>query len=227
MIGGVVSRIEDLNTVLSQTTEHRQRVLVAAAKNMRNWSVKIKKIKAIYCCLNQFNLDVTQKCLIAECWCPLADLERIQLALRRGTERSGSSVPSILNRMDTSETPPTFNRINKYTQVFQDLVDAYGVANYREINPAPFSMITFPFLFAVMFGDAGHGLIMALFAAWLIGKEKSIQAQKNRNEIFNTFFHGRYLIFLMGVFSVYTGLLYNDVFSKSLNVFGSSWTAVK
>lgn len=48
MIGGVVSRIEDLNTVLSQTTEHRHRVLVAAAKNIKNWFVKVRKIKAIY-----------------------------------------------------------------------------------------------------------------------------------------------------------------------------------
>jgi V-type H+-transporting ATPase subunit a len=104
MAMGVMTRIEDLNTVLGQTQDHRHRVscnfwfcvsvflthlltqvLAAAAKNITNWFVKVRKIKAIYHTLNLFNLDVTQKCLIAECWVPSLDLETIQLSLRRGT----------------------------------------------------------------------------------------------------------------------------------------------
>ncbi|XP_068631424.1 V-type proton ATPase 116 kDa subunit a 1-like isoform X2 [Battus philenor] len=223
MAMGVMTRIEDLNTVLGQTQDHRHRVLVAAAKNIKNWFVKVRKIKAIYHTLNLFNLDVTQKCLIAECWVPALDLETIQLALRRGTERSGSSVPPILNRMETAEDPPTYNRTNKFTFAFQNLIYAYGVATYREVNPAPYTIITFPFLFAVMFGDLGHGALMAAFGFWMCYKEKPLQAKKIDSEIWNIFFGGRYIILLMGLFSMYTGLIYNDIFSKSLNIFGSSW----
>lgn len=221
---GVMTRIEDLKTVLHQTQDHRHRVLVAASKNVRMWLTKVRKIKSIYHTLNLFNLDVTQKCLIAECWCPVADLDRIQLALKRGTEESGSTVPSILNRMlDSTEPPPTYHRVNKFTRAFQNIVDSYGIASYREINPAPYTMITFPFLFAIMFGDCGHGLIMFFAALWFIHKEKQIEAARVSDEIFNTFFGGRYLIFLMGCFSIYTGIIYNDTFSKSFNLFGSAW----
>ncbi|XP_076250753.1 V-type ATPase subunit a family protein Vha100-1 isoform X3 [Rhynchophorus ferrugineus] len=223
MAMGVMTRIEDLNTVLGQTQDHRHRVLVAAAKNIKNWFVKVRKIKAIYHTLNLFNLDVTQKCLIAECWVPVLDLENIQLALRRGTERSGSSVPPILNRMDTPEDPPTYNHTNKFTSAFQVLYDSYGIASYREMNPTPYTIITFPFLFAIMFGDLGHGSLMTIFAAWMVLKEKPLAAKKSDNEIWNIFFGGRYIILLMGLFSMYTGLIYNDVFGKSLNVFGTSW----
>uniref|UniRef100_A0A914LFI3 V-type proton ATPase subunit a n=1 Tax=Meloidogyne incognita TaxID=6306 RepID=A0A914LFI3_MELIC len=93
------------------------------------------------------------------------------------------------------------------------------------LDVAPYTMITFPFLFALMFGDLGHGLIMFLFGLYLVLKEKRLEAARINDEIFQIFFSGRYVIFLMGLFSIYTGFIYNDVFSKSFNIFGTSWGA--
>jgi len=106
-------------------------------------------------------------------------------------------------------------------------VDAYGVATYQEVNPGPFTIITFPFLFAVMFGDLGHGFIMFAFAAWLCWKEKSLENVQGGGEIWDTIFGGRYIVLLMGLFSMYTGLIYNDCFSKPMTLVASGWEMPK
>lgn len=65
------------------------------------------------------------------CWSSLVFLKQ---------EHSGSTVPSILNRMQTNQTPPTYNKTNKFTSGFQNIVDAYGIGTYREINPGKFRL---------------------------------------------------------------------------------------
>ncbi|KAG2075840.1 V0/A0 complex, 116-kDa subunit of ATPase [Suillus decipiens] len=218
----VTARLEDLETVLYNTGVNRRSELVRIGEHLARWQDVVRKEKAIYETMNLFNYDVRRKTLVAEGWVPTRDLTMIHMALRHATEESGTSVVPILQELRTSKTPPTFTRTNKFTEGFQTIMDAYGIATYQEVNPGLFAIITFPFLFAVMFGDIGHGLIIFFAALYMIFQEKK-WARQELDEIVGQFFYGRYIILLMGMFSVYTGLMYNDIFSKSLHIWHSGW----
>jgi vacuolar-type H+-ATPase subunit I/STV1 len=40
-----------------------------------------------------------------------------------------------------------------------------------------------------MFGDVGHGMIMALFAAWMVLREKPLAAKKSDSEVLVLIFY--------------------------------------
>ena len=53
---------------------------------------------------------------------------------------------------------------------FQQLVTTYGRPRYEELDPTILMAITFPLLFGAMFGDVGHGLVLALFGLLLASR---------------------------------------------------------
>lgn len=212
----------ELQEVLGETERFLSQVLGRVQKLLPPWQVQIRKMKAVYLALNQCSVSTTHKCLIAEAWCATRDLPTVQQALQDSSSEAG--VSAVVHRIPCRDMPPTLVRTNRFTASFQGIVDAYGVGRYQEVNPAPYTIITFPFLFAVMFGDVGHGLLMFLFALAMVLAENRPAVKTAQNEIWRTFFGGRYLLLLMGLFSVYTGFIYNECFSRATAIFPSGWS---
>ncbi|KAB2614848.1 vacuolar proton ATPase a1-like [Pyrus ussuriensis x Pyrus communis] len=217
----VSSRLAELETTLDAGIRHRNKALASIGFHRAKWMNMVRREKAVYDTLNMLNFDVTKKCLVGEGWCPIFAKPKIQEALQRATFDSNSQVGVIFHVMDAIDSPPTYFRTNRFTSAFQEIVDAYGVARYQEANPAVYTVITFPFLFAVMFGDWGHGICLLLGALVLIARESKLSAQK-LGSFMEMLFGGRYVLLLMSLFSIYCGLIYNEFFSVPFHIFGGS-----
>ncbi|KAI4297640.1 hypothetical protein L6164_037522 [Bauhinia variegata] len=178
MAAEVSGRISELKTTVDAGLLQRGNLLQSIAAQFEQWNLLVRKEKSVYHTLNMLSLDVTKKCLVAEGWSPVFAAKQIQDALQRATFDSNSQVGAIFQVLLTRESPPTYFRTNKFTSSFQSIVDAYGVAKYQEANPAVYTIITFPFLFAVMFGDWGHGICLLLATLYLIFREKKFSSQK-------------------------------------------------
>jgi V-type H+-transporting ATPase subunit a len=218
----VNTALSDVGSVLRNTKTTLDAELTQIARSLAAWMIIVKKEKAVFDTMNKFSYDQARKTLIAEAWCPTHSLPLIKATLQDVNDRAGLSVPTIVNQIRTNKTPPTFIRTNKFTEAYQTIINAYGTAKYREVNPGLPTIVTFPFLFAVMFGDLGHGMLMTMAAVFMIFFEVKL-AKAKLDELTYMAFYGRYIMLLMGIFSMYTGLIYNDMFSKTLEIFPSAW----
>mmetsp|Transcript_9434 Transcript_9434/g.28487 ORF Transcript_9434/g.28487 Transcript_9434/m.28487 type:complete len:845 (-) Transcript_9434:1242-3776(-) len=216
------SRLKDLKEIIDSTQSHHRQLLSELVPKLAPWKDYVMREKAIYHSLNLVKTD--KKLYRASGWVPTCELDSVRSAVEKGKKRSNSQVQSLMETQEVPQSvhPPTCFKTNRFTKVFQDIVESYAIATYKEVNPAPFLIITFPFLFAVMFGDVGHGIIMSIAAYLVIRAEKTLSAKK-LDDISSTIYDGRYIIFLMGLFSIYTGFIYNEFFAVPLNLFGSRW----
>eukprot|EP01025_Chloroclados_australasicus_P035847 TRINITY_DN3645_c0_g5_i1.p1 TRINITY_DN3645_c0_g5~~TRINITY_DN3645_c0_g5_i1.p1 ORF type:complete len:928 (-),score=114.24 TRINITY_DN3645_c0_g5_i1:286-2970(-) len=222
MMTEVNGRVTELQSTLDAGERHRMSLLEDTAHSLPAWMEMVKKEKGVFHNLNKLSIDVTRQALVAEAWAPVGARERVQQALESATNTASASVKTIFQSLSTFDQPPTYFETHMFNGGFQAIVDAYGVARYREVNPATWTIITFPFLFAVMFGDYGHAVLMLVTALALIGFEKKLLGQK-LNDMFEMLFSGRYVILLMGLFSIYTGLLYNELYSMPSDFFGTQY----
>lgn len=102
----------------------------------------------------------------------------------------------VLFKDETSLQPPTKLKNNWFFKPFEWMVNMYGTPAYNEIDPTPFVSLSYMFLFGMMFGDLGQGLILVIAGMFLSKKMK--------------LFGG--IITRLGIASMVFGLFYGAVF---------------
>jgi len=204
------------------------RLLSDLARHIKTWTLTLKKEKATYHSLNLMMADVSGV-LRAEGWVIASQLDQVAATVSRVHRRTSSrSLPNWVTVVPEDQRPPkppTYFPTNRFTEVYQILIDTYGIPKYQEVNPALFATMTFPFCFGVMFGDVGHGLGLLVFALLVVWKEKEM-AKADLGEMGQLIYGGRYLLVFMGIFSTYAGFIYNDCMSLGLALFPVTWQPV-
>ena len=181
-----------------------------------------KKERLIFVNLNKCILQ--GNFIDGEIWIPEEKLDFIQDALRNITRINESKLTANMSDpVESDKVAPTFIKTDDLTFPFQEIVNTYGVPRYREINPALFAIITFPFLFGVMFGDIGHGFLLMLFGLFLVFRKDDLIKQ---NSPLKAALKARYLLLFMGFFAFYAGWMYNDFLSIPLGIFGTCYKNV-
>ncbi|EEQ98628.1 conserved hypothetical protein [Perkinsus marinus ATCC 50983] len=186
---------------------------------IEEWKLFCIKEKSIYATLNLFEGSTT---LRADCWYAAEDEDAIRHVLAHasfgGSARASATL--VTDATCTGKTPPTYIKRNAFTDAFQELVETYGVPHYKEFNPGVFTIVTFPFMFGVMYGDVAHGAMLLCVAIYAL-----LNADKwkySDNAVHQGLSYARYLLFAMGFFAIYAGFMYNDFLSVGIGIFGDS-----
>lgn len=133
-------------------------------------------------------------------WVPEADVAML-------TDRLGEHGASVapLPRPATAE-PPTRMASSPLGDSLRPLVRTYAVVPYADVDPSLFAGITYVLMFGMMFGDLGHGLVLAALGGVLARSRDPRLANIRRLWVFPV---------AAGLVAAVFGLLYGEAFGPT------------
>ena len=167
------------------------------------WLVEIAALRQIEEASLQYASTGTLEIVVG--WTPL----RLLGALRRLADRvtGGKVVVTEISESDAAGAPgaPTSLRNPVGIRAFESIVGLYGTPPYDGIDPTAFLALSFTLMFGAMFGDIGHGLVLAGvgLALWRFFRGLS----RSGRDI------GEVLVFC-GLASAFFGVLFGSIFGN-------------
>ena len=111
-------------------------------------------------------------------------------------EIDGDELAVFTRYGETADAPPIRLKNPPIIRQFEFFTRLYGLPAYDEIDPTPLLAVTYTLLFGLMFGDVGHGLVLAVLGLYIFRRGKQLGS----------------ILAIVGASSVVFGFLYGSIF---------------
>ena len=109
---------------------------------------------------------------VAVGWVPSSQVETLTKKLKQASPEILIEAREI-GRGGQHSNVPVELRNPGFLGAFELLVNTYARPRYEEIDPTALIFVTFPLLYGAMYGDVGHGLVLALIG-WFVSRKSAL-----------------------------------------------------
>jgi V/A-type H+-transporting ATPase subunit I len=135
-------------------------------------------------------------------WVPIAELESLTERLKQASKEILIEVIPV-EQLGQNANVPVALKNPGFLGAFEMLVNTYARPRYNELDPTVLISLTFPLLYGAMYGDVGHGLVLASLG--LLLKSKLIKALSGAASFGN-------LLIACGISGAIFGVLFGSIF---------------
>jgi V/A-type H+-transporting ATPase subunit I len=146
------------------------------------------------------NFSRTESAVLLTGWVPDADSAGLKRRIRDITG-GRCVIETAPPEMFPDAEVPVHLRHPRWLRPFGSLVSAFGLPRYHELEPTLFFAASFVLMFGMMFGDVGHGAVLALAGAGALRAGRTLKLRDTG-----------VLLLASGVSSAIFGLLYGSCF---------------
>lgn len=153
-----------------------------------------------------FNFGHTGSTCLIRGWLPAESLPLVSSRVLQETE--GRAIIQEREPNEAGAAPedvPVMLKHGRFMRPFQMLVTGFGFPRYNELEPTPVVAISFLVMFGLMFGDVGHGALLALIGL-IIALNSRFAQYRDLGAI----------VGYAGLSAVLGGFLYGSVFGKEI-----------
>ncbi len=147
----------------------------------------------------------TEKTYLLSGWLPWDEREHFVREIKKITQNrcvvEETPAEEVLSVRNGKVQVPVQLKNPSFLKPFELLTSTYGMPAYRTIDPTPLLGISFLLMFGMMFGDVGHGMVLALLGIFM--------ALKGKKQMFK---HAGVLMFYGGCASITYGFLFGSIF---------------